>query len=64
MVTQTDSLAMKEAIEIIEGMVEDYETPRPKDPDRHLSNVIMDHARGLMAEGMKKALEVLKKRVI
>jgi len=64
MVTQTDSLAMKEAIEIIEKMIEDYEKPTPKDPDRHLSNTIMDHARGLMAEGMKKALEVLKKRVI
>lgn len=64
MITQIDSLAMKEAIEIIEGMIEDYEKPMPKDPDHHLSNIIMDHSRGLVALGLRLALDVLKKRVI
>lgn len=69
MTEKTDSVAMKEAIEEIEKMINNYKKPKPKSPeekeeDRSLSALIEDHARGLMALGMEKALEVLKKRVI
>jgi|GEM_PF-2575652 len=69
MAKKTDSVAMKEAIEEIEKMIDNYEKPKPKSPeekeeDRSLSALIEVHARGLMALGMEKVLGVLKKRVI
>ena len=69
MTTKTDSVAMKEAIEEIEKMIDSYKNPkssyseREREEDenfRRFSQFVGD----MVAQGMERALEALKKRVI
>jgi len=61
MTTKTNSVAMKEAIEEIEKMIEDYKKMKPDDKLPEPENV-QRFTHDKIAEGLEIALEILKKR--
>ena len=78
MTEKTNSVAIKQAIEEIEKMIEDYKKPRPvgleeKDWLEHATpyekekeenfRLSSDFTGRMIAQGMERALEVIKKRV-
>jgi len=63
MTTKTDSVAMKEAIEEIEKMIKDYKKIKTDDK-LPLPESVQRFTYDMIAQGLERALEVLKKRVI
>jgi len=69
MATKKDSIAIKEAIEEIEKMIEDYKKPKPLYPGEKKGEdatfrLFSQFTGDMISQGLERALEVLKKRVI